>query len=88
MGKHKLYWNDTISNIYSVTCADLRLLKKKFSIIAISETFTDQSTEGLINIPGYTLHVKSRVGRIGGGVALYVDTDLDLIVKIRPDLDT
>ena len=70
-------------------CANLKLLKTKFSIIAVTEVWTDLSTEGFIDIPGYTKLVKSRNdGRKGGGVALYIDSELNLIVRHRPDLET
>ena len=70
-------------------CANLKLLKVKFSIIAVTEVWTDQSTEGFINIPGYNKLVKSRNdGRKGGGVALYIDSDLNLAVKHRHDLES
>ena len=65
-------------------CANLQMLKTKFSIIAVSECWTDLSTEGLINIPGYNKLVRSRAdGRKGGGVALYFNSDLNLSAKLR-----
>lgn len=50
-------------------------LKHKFSVIAISETWTTTATESLYTIPGFNHVVRSRDGR-GGGVALYIDNAL------------
>ena len=65
------------------------MLKHKFSIIAVTETWTDTNTEKMINIPGYSKVIKSRetsVASRGGGVALFYSSDLAIIVKPRPDL--
>ena len=66
-----------VSNI-DLLCASLKCLKNKFSIIAVSETWTEQSTENCIDIPGYDKVVKSRQGRRGGGLAIYTDSDLNI----------
>ena len=76
-----------ISNI-DLFCSNLKLLRQKFSIICVSETWTDVHTEQLISIPGYECICRSRSTRRGGGLALYIDTDLNVVVKNRSDLDS
>ena len=63
-------------------------MKQKISVICVSETWTDLSNEQLISIPGYDCVCRSRTTGRGGGLALYIDTDLNVIVKNRPDLDS
>ena len=47
--------------------------KKKFSVIAVSETcLNDQKVE----LDGYEMYTAHRTSTTGGGVALYVDCDL------------
>ncbi|MFZ2538187.1 MAG: endonuclease/exonuclease/phosphatase family protein, partial [Oscillospiraceae bacterium] len=65
---------------------NLKLLKHKISIIGITETWTNMQNENCINLPGYNKYVKSRVNRKGGGVALYLNSDLNISTKLRPDL--
>ena len=76
-----------ISNI-DLVCANLKLLKQQFGIICVSETWACSSNEQFINIPGYDCICRSRSSRRGGGLALYIDSDLDVLVKNRPDLDS
>ena len=71
-----------------LVCANLTLLKQQFGIICVSETWACLSTEQFINIPGYDCICRSRSSRRGGGLALYIDSDLDVLVKNRPDLDS
>ena len=68
-------------------CLNLATLRHKFSVVAVSETWLSASTEECINMPGYDKVIKSRVGRHGGGVALFLDADLDIKFKPRPDLE-
>ena len=75
-----------IANI-DVFCSNLKLLKHKFSFICVSETWTTVSTEQFIEIPGYDCICRSRSSKRGGGLALYVDSDMNVSVKIRSDLD-
>ena len=56
----------------------------RFSIIAISETWLTSSPHSYYYLPGYKLIVNNRQGRTGGGVALYIDCELNF--KIRDDL--
>ena len=45
-----------------------------FQIICLSETWLrDGVTDDLVRLPGYSLHRCDRVGRQGGGVALYLE---------------
>ena len=46
-------------------------------MIAVSETWTGQSTENCIEIPGHNKVVKSRQAQRGGGLAIYTDSDLN-----------
>ena len=69
--------------------SNLMMLKHKFSIIAVTETWTDSNSEQAINIPGYNKIIKSRdvnVASRGGGVALFFSSDLAVDVKRRPDI--
>ena len=48
-----------------------------FDIISVSETwFTDEIPEQVYNISGYSMLCKNRIGRRGGGVALYVRDEM------------
>jgi len=76
-----------LANI-DLLCANLNLLKNKFSIICVSEVWSCQSTERFISIPGYNCVCRSRSTGRGGGLALFFDSDLDIIIKDRPDLDS
>jgi len=60
-------------------------IKIKFTVIAVSETWSNDTNECFLNIPGYKRHLKSRVNRTGGGVALFVQDNLSFTV--RKDLD-
>ena len=76
-----------VSNI-DLVCSNIKLLKTQFSVICVSETWACLSTEQFISIPGYDCICRSRSSRRGGGLALYIDCDLDVVVKNRPDLDS
>ena len=76
-----------IANI-DVFCSNLKLLKHRFSFICVSETWTTVSTEQFIEIPGYDCICRSRSSKRGGGLTLYVDSDMNVSVKIRSDLDS
>jgi len=55
------------------------LLDHKFSAVVITETWTDNSTENLVNIPGYSKIIKRRKNKRDGGVAWqynYIDSEL------------
>ena len=66
----------------------MKCVQHKFSVLAFCETHTDISTETSIEkIPGYNKLIKSRIGRRGGGVALFFDSDINIGVKRRNDLE-
>ena len=54
----------------------LRSLKHKLSAIALSETWIDEDRGVDFCMEGYELHYCSRKNKRGGGVALFVNTDL------------
>lgn len=69
----------------------LRTLKKKFKVIAITETWLKNTDNNTVNIEGYNMFSINRIGKRGGGVALYIDVNLNCkIVEqktiIIPDL--
>ena len=83
-----LYLN--AQNLYShqdIFYANMKCVQHKFSVLAFCETHTDTSTETSIEIPGYNKLIKSRIGRRGGGVALFFDSDINIGVKRRNDLE-
>ena len=55
--------------------AQLDALRMNFKIIALSETAIN-SHHTCYNIPGYTIEQDFRPKRKGGGVALYIDSNL------------
>lgn len=57
----------------------------RFSIIALTETWLKSPPHSYFNLQGYKLITNNRQGKIGGGVALYVDCELNF--KIREDLN-
>ena len=65
----------------------LKTLNHKFSILAFCETWfsTKHTSPALTHIEGYNLVRADRDSKKGGGVALYVSTDLNF--KIRHDLN-
>lgn len=54
----------------------LDILKGKFKIIALSETWMDEERGCDFHIDGYELHHINRVNKKAGGVALFVNSDL------------
>jgi hypothetical protein len=59
----------------------LKNLKLRFSIIAITETWSNISNESILSIPGYVTCCRSRIGRQGGGVALFIHSDYSFLVR-------
>ena len=55
--------------------------EESYDVIGIAETWLQSSHDWAINIPGYALFRKDRVKRKGGGVCLYVRSDLKASVK-------
>lgn len=48
----------------------------KFSIVAVSETWLDKDKVSDVELDGYELFVMNREDKKGGGVAIYVDSNL------------
>ena len=60
----------------------LQSISHKFSVIALSETWLKTVPHSYYFLPGYELIVNNRTGnKAGGGVALYVSRDLDVIPR-------
>ena len=82
--------NHSIGNEFSLCHMNIRSLKAnlssfeiclentglRFSIIGVSETWLNDVTGNLYNIPGYNLIETHRSGRTGGGVGIYVRHDI------------
>ena len=58
-------------------------VKHNFSVIGISETWLQNSSHS-VDIDGYTFVHKHRPDKVGGGVGLYITSELDY--KLRDDL--
>ena len=69
-----------------ILSANLRLLRHSFSVIACTETWTSANNEPRIDLPGYSKLLKSRPHGSGGDVALFFNNNLDINIKVRPDL--
>ena len=88
------------SNCFSALNINIRSLQKNFDqlqlalnsididfqAVCITETWlTDTTPINLFNIPGKNFIHKHRTNKIGGGVGIYLNNNLDF--KLRPDLD-
>ena len=51
-------------------------MNHKFSVIAVSETWTDATNEHTVEIEGYNKFLHSRTSGRGGGVALFIASEL------------
>ena len=60
-------------------------LKLEFTMIALTETWLDQSKQDLYNMPKYNCINRFRKQRRGGGVSIYIKNDIKFIN--RPDLE-
>jgi hypothetical protein len=56
-----------------------------FSVIALSETWLNDSFSDSFHIPGYNFVAKSRKHRIGGGVGIFIKSSFTY--TFRPDLE-
>ena len=61
-------------------------LNMLFSVVAVSETWLHKSNSDLFIIPGYHFISDSREHKLGGGVGLYIQSDMSL--KPRIDLQS
>ena len=57
-----------------------------FSVVAVSEIWLHKSNPDLLNIPGHHLVSNSRGHKLGGGVGLYIQSDMNF--KPRIDLQS
>ena len=56
----------------------------EFSLIALSETWLKNTSPDMFSLPGYSLITNNRSGKRGGGVALYIHSDIHY--DVREDL--
>lgn len=68
---------DTFTNYLST-------LPFEFSVIGLSETWLTSNNADIINLAGYNHVYKTRVGKIGGGVSIYVKENIAF--QLRDDL--
>ena len=61
-------------------------LNISFSAVAVSETWLHKSNSDLFKIPGYHFTSNSREHKLGGGVGLYIQSDMSF--KPRIDLQS
>ena len=54
----------------------LKNLKGAFSVFGVSETWLTDSTSELVNITGYNFVSNHRKSKIGGGVGIYLQNDI------------
>lgn len=64
-----------LKNLDAVCCL-LSRIHYKFSVVVVTETWTDNSTEDLVDLPGYNKIIKHRTNKKGGGVGIFVDSKL------------
>lgn len=62
--------------------------RRYYHIICLSETWLrPEIPDGMINLPGYTIFRRDRIGKIGGGVAFYLLNELNArILRQSEDL--
>ena len=53
-------------------------MHQPFSVIGISETWLNDTTQDLVNLPGYSFLSNHRTTKPGGGVGLYLQNDFDI----------
>lgn len=73
----------SLSRNYDNFTSFLANIEGKFSIMGVSETWLKDSGSSF-DIMGYDFIHNPRPNRIGGGVGIYIDNDLEF--KLRPDL--
>ena len=62
----------------------LTSISGKLTVIAVSETWLTELSEDTFNLMGYSFVSKSRTNKLGGGVGLYIDSNLEY--KLRSDI--
>ena len=55
----------------------LKNLNRAFSVLGVSETWLTNSTAELVNITGYNFVSNHRKSKIGGGVGIYLQNDIE-----------
>ena len=55
----------------------LKNLNRAFSVLGVSETWLTDSTAELVNITGYNFVSNHRKSKIGGGVGIYLQNDIE-----------
>ena len=58
-------------------------MHQPFSVIGISETWLNDTTQDLVNLPGYIFLSNHRTTKPGGGVGLYLQNDFEY--KVLPE---
>lgn len=56
--------------------AYIKLLQACFSVIALTETWLNDESSSSYSLPGYTFVCANRQNRKGGGVAMFIRSDL------------
>lgn len=57
------------------------VLEEQIEVVGVAETWLDSSHDWAVNIQGFTLFRRDRANRKGGGVCLYVRSDMKASVK-------
>ena len=55
----------------------LKNLNRAFSVLGVSETWLTDSTSEIVNITGYNFVSNHRKSKIGGGVGIYLQNDIE-----------
>jgi hypothetical protein len=55
-------------------------LSNSFSVIGLSETWLNDNTHDLVNLPGYDFISNHRQNKVGGGVGLYIPCEQSPLV--------
>lgn len=93
--KFESYKENNVLSMFHLNCQSLaskymsfqdyiKSLHHRFSIYAFTETWFKQNVPSMYNMLGYSFLHKSRTTRVGGGVCLYIDSNLNY--KERPDI--
>ena len=87
---HILYHNPVHQPCITITqhfiiIFKINSLKLEYTMIALTETWLDQSKQDLYNMPKYNCINRFRKQRRGGGVSLYIKNDIKFMN--RPDLE-
>ena len=82
-----LHWNvRSLFLHYDVISKYLASLSHQFSVLAFTETWINDSTVGMSEIPNYNSHHLYRSHKIGGGTSLFIHNSLQF--SVREDLNS